>query len=40
VVRTGVLILTLASVAWQPVLHMIGNASILLEFDVTATPPR
>ena len=28
-----------ASVAWQRVLHMIGNASILLEFDVTATPP-
>ena len=29
-----------ASVAWQRVLHMIGNASILLEFDATATPPR
>jgi hypothetical protein len=29
-----------ASVAWQRVLHMIGNASILLEFDVAASPPR
>jgi len=29
-----------ASVAWQRVLHMIGNASILLEFDVSASPPR
>jgi hypothetical protein len=28
-----------ASVAWQRVLHMIGNASILLEFDVAASPP-
>jgi Domain of unknown function (DUF4845) len=29
-----------ASVSWQRVLHMIGNASILLEFDVSASPPR
>jgi Domain of unknown function (DUF4845) len=29
-----------ASIAWQRVLHMIGNASILLEFDVSASPPR
>ena len=29
-----------ASVAWQRVLHMIGNASILLEFDVSVSPPR
>ena len=26
-----------ASIAWQRVLHMIGNASILLEFDATAS---
>jgi len=25
-----------ASVSWQRILHMIGNASILLEFDATA----
>lgn len=29
-----------ASVAWQRVLHIIGNASILLEFDVSASPAR
>ncbi|MEP7276116.1 MAG: DUF4845 domain-containing protein [Betaproteobacteria bacterium] len=29
-----------ASVAWQRVLHMVGNASILLDFDVSATPAR
>ena len=28
-----------ASVSWQRVLHMIGNASILLEFDAAASPP-
>jgi hypothetical protein len=26
-----------ASIAWQRVLHMVGNASILLEFDATAS---
>jgi len=26
-----------ASIAWQRVLHMIGNASILLEFDASAS---
>jgi hypothetical protein len=29
-----------ASASWQRILHMIGNASILLEFDASASPVR
>jgi Tfp pilus assembly major pilin PilA len=29
--------LVVASLAWQKILHMVGNASILLEFEATAS---